>query len=446
MYTKRAELTAGLVVLAALAVFLWFLYVATGKGFFQEYATWHVRFAQGEAASEVGDDVVYLGVPVGRVSKVEQRSEVRSGERLTEEDRARLTAMGPGAPQQVREIYLLAELELPPSQRLPRGTKAKLSSNAVTGRPTLHLLPGFSVEDLTPEESRNDPIRAAHTPTLDDIVRKVDKFIDDLAGSTKDVGGVLSEAKAFVQELRAKVAEVDTKAMNDNVLAATESLRKALAVAERDIDAIASNLKAGTGDLKTLAASGAEAVEKIRRDLDEILASIKSASKTVDETVQRNAPKVDKFLDDADALAVELRALAKDLQGIGPDIRAFVQNLGGDMDGIMANLEDASRNILDATEDIRANPWKLTTKPDGTVIAFENLKAASIGLVRAMTRMERAGRDLNQLLARPDAKSPEVQATIRSALAAFKKATEDFEAAQRRFAELIEKAGPKANR
>src|SRR5688572_27973616 len=103
MYTKRAELTAGLVVLAGLAVFLWFLYVATGKGFFQEYAHWHVRFAQGESAPEAGDDVVYLGMSVGRVAKVEQRSEVRSGERLTEEDRARLTAMGPAAPQQVRE-------------------------------------------------------------------------------------------------------------------------------------------------------------------------------------------------------------------------------------------------------------------------------------------------------------------------------------------------------
>src|SRR5262245_62058443 len=135
MYTKRAELTAGLVVIVGIAVLLWFLYVATGKGFFQEYAYWHVRFAQGEAAPEEGDEVLYLGLPVGRVGSVEQRAEVRSGERLTDADRARLEAMGPGAPSQVREIYVLAVLELPPTQRLPRGTRVKLSQNAVTGRP-----------------------------------------------------------------------------------------------------------------------------------------------------------------------------------------------------------------------------------------------------------------------------------------------------------------------
>jgi hypothetical protein len=239
------------------------------------------------------------------------------------------------------------------------------------------------------------------------------------------------------------VAELDTKTFSDSAVAAAESLRRTLAVAERDIDAIATNLRVGTGDLRTLAAEGSAAVAKARADIDQILADVKSAARTLDETVQKNAPKVDKLLDDADALAMEMRALAKDLQGIGPEVRVFVQGLGGDMDGILANLEDASRNILDATEDIRANPWKLTTKPDGTVIAFENLKAASIGLVRAMTRMERSGRDLNQLLARPDPKSAEVEALIRSALASFQKAKEDFEAAQRRFAELIERSAPK---
>lgn len=444
MYTRRAELTAGLVVIAALAALLWFLYVATGKGFFKEYAYWHVRFAQGEVAPEEGDDVMYLGLHVGRVSKVEQRAEVRSGERLTEADRERLRAMGAAAPQQVREVYVLAELELPPGQRLPRGTTAKLSQNAVTGRPTLHLIPGILVEDLKPEETVRDPIRAVHTPTLDDIVAKVMKFVDELSGSTGEVGGVIDLAKQFLQDLRAKVAELDTKTFSDNAVAAAESLRRTLAVAERDIDAIATNLRTGTGDLRTLAAEGSEAVAKARRDIDEILASVKSAAKTLDETVQRNAPKVDRFLDDADALAVELRALAAELKGIGPEVRVFVSGLGGDLDGILANLEDASRNVLDATEDIRANPWKLTTKPDGTVIAFENLRAASVGYTRAMVRMERSGRELQQLLLLPEVqRTPEVQALIRSALAAFRKAAEDFQVAQRRLGELIEKSAPK---
>src|SRR5688572_28682954 len=118
MYTKRAELTAGLVVLASLAVFLWLLFMATGKGFFKEHAYWHVRFSQGDSAPEAGDDVMYLGLPIGRVSKVSQQSELRTGARLTEADQKRLAKEPPGTPQEVREIYVLAELELPPSQHL----------------------------------------------------------------------------------------------------------------------------------------------------------------------------------------------------------------------------------------------------------------------------------------------------------------------------------------
>src|SRR5262245_16267737 len=116
MYTRRAELTAGIVVLAGIAVFIWFLYMATGKGFFQKHAYWHVRFDQGDSAPGVGDDVMYLGLSVGRVSQVWQRSEVRSGAQLTDADRRRLAKEPAGTPEELREIYVLAELEVPPSQ------------------------------------------------------------------------------------------------------------------------------------------------------------------------------------------------------------------------------------------------------------------------------------------------------------------------------------------
>src|SRR5204863_7930192 len=113
----------------------------------------------------------------------------------------------PGAPTEVREIYLEAELELPPYQHLPKGTTAKLSQNAVTSRPTLALIPGISIEDLDPESTRAEPIRAVRAPTLDDIAAKVDAFVSELSGSTKDIGTVLDEAKGFLRDLRAKLAD-----------------------------------------------------------------------------------------------------------------------------------------------------------------------------------------------------------------------------------------------
>jgi ABC-type transporter Mla subunit MlaD len=446
MYTKRAELTAGLVVIAALAAFVWFLFMATGKGFFKEHAYWHVRFTQGDSAPESGDDVMYLGLPIGRVSKVSQRSELRTGEQLTDVDRKRLEKEPPGTPQEVREIYILAELELPPSQHLPRGTTARLLKSAVTSRPTLHLIPGISRSDLKPEETRKDPIRGVHGTTFEEIAEKINAFVAQISGSTTGVGDVISEAKTFLQELRAKLAEVDTKTMNDNVIAATESLKNTLAVAERDIDEIVANVTAASGDLKALAASGAETVKKAEADIAQILADVKSAAARVNEVVQEGAPKVERFLDTLDRASEEVRKLAADLQGIGPDVRALIGRSGGSLDSILSSLDDMARNLLDVSEDLRANPWKLTNKPDGSVIAFENLKAASLTYVRTMNAMERTARHLKEILATPGATTPELKLRLDGALAAFAKAQEEFLAAQRRFTELLEKAGPRASR
>ena len=446
MYSKRAELTSGLVILAAIAVFLWFLYVATGRGFFQTFAHWNVRFAQGDTAPESGDEVVYLGIVVGRVHRVWQQSEVRSGEKLTEDDKKKLASLPPGSPREVREVFVMAELELPSHQHLPRGTTARLVKSLVTGRPTLFLVPGSSGDDLTPEETRTDPIRGAQGGSLDEIVAKVDRLLEQVTLATKDVGTVVTEAKGFVQDLRAKIAELDVRSMNDNVVAATASLRKTLEAAEGQVDAIAKNVLKATDDLRGVAAGGAEVVAQTKKDLAELMTSLKSAATRLDQVVQENAPKVDRFIADVEPLGRELRALAQDLRGVGPEARRVIVSLGGDLDRIGENLEDASRNLLDATEDVRANPWKLTTKPDGSVIAFENLKAASLTYVRAMTRMERTAADLKALLARPDATTPEARALIQNALAAFAKAREDHDAAARRFADLLQQASPGASR
>lgn len=446
MYTKKAELTAGLVVLGGLAAFLWLLYVATGKGFFETYSLWHVRFAQGDSAPEVGDPVVYLGLTIGRVSRVEQAFEVRRGEQLTAADRAHLAALPAGSPPEVREVFVLAELELPREQRLPEGTVARLQKNLVTGTPTLMLVPGFSTRDLLPESTHAAPLPGSQGATIEDITGKIDLLIASATDATKDVSAVLAEAKGFLEELRGKLRALDTQTLNDNVVAASASLRTALATAEREIETIGGNLRAATTDLGRLAASGAAAVEQARADLAALMTSLKSAGARIDKVVEDAAPKVDRVLDEASALAQQLTRLARDLEGVGPEARAAVANVGGDLDRILAILEDASRNILDATEDIRAHPWKLANKPDDGVVAFENLRVASLTYVRAMSGMEQAATALRDLLARPDAAAPEVRAQVSAALAAFQRSREGYEAAAKRFAELLGAYTPRGPR
>jgi ABC-type transporter Mla subunit MlaD len=446
MYTKRAEFTAGFVVLGGIAVFLWFLFMATGKGFFKDYAYWNVRFDQGDAAPDVGDDVMYLGLVVGRVSKVSQASETRTGARLTDADRKRLAKEPPGTPEEVREIYVLAELELPPTQTFPRGTTARLSKSAVTNRPTLHLIPGISRIDLKPEDTRTNPIRGGHGATFEDIAENINSFIAQLSGSTSGVGDVIGEAKTFLQELRAKLADLDTKTLNANVLEASESLKRVIAVAERDIDTIVKNFTSSSGDFQRFAADAAEVAAKTKEDVAKILADVKDAAARVNQVVQEGAPKVERFLDTLDRTSGELNELIGELRGIGPDVRALIGRSGASVDSILSSLDDMARNLLDVSEDLRANPWKLTQKPDGREIAFENLKAASLAYVRAQGTMERSLRVLKEILASPSAATPETERRLKDALAAFTKAQEESAAALRRFADLLQQAGPRPGR
>jgi ABC-type transporter Mla subunit MlaD len=147
-----------------------------------------------------------------------------------------------------------------------------------------------------------------------------------------------------------------------------------------------------------------------------------------------------------DQAAEELRKLIADLQGVGPELRAVITRSGVSLDSILSSLDDMARNLLDVSEDLRANPWKLTNKPDGSVIAFENLKAASLTYVRTMKAMEKTARTLKEILANPNAGTPELKQRIADAFAAFTKAQEEFAAAQRRFTELLQHAGPRGGR
>ncbi|MFM8386777.1 MAG: MlaD family protein [Planctomycetia bacterium] len=446
MYSRRSELLAGLVVLGGIAALLALLLVATGRGFMEGFSRWQVRFAPGDAAPVVGDTVYYLGLEVGRVARVAQGSELRRGEQLTAADRERLARMPAGTPQEVREVYVLAELELGADQQLPRGTTARLKSNLVTGVPSLVLVPGISSEWMGAAETLARPILGTQGASLDDIASKVDQLVQHLIDATGQLGPTVDEAKALLQDVRRKVEALDTQAMSDEALAALGSLKRSLAVVERDMDAIATNVLRATDDLRSLAAAGKETVEEARADVGEALASLKSASARVDELVRSGAPKVDAFLDEVQGLGNGLKGLVADFRGLGPDARRVVQEAGGDLGTIFEVLEDAARNVLDATEDIRAHPWKLANKPDDDQVAYENLRVAALTYVRAMEQMEDAARLLREVLAAPGGDAEEVKARVAGTLAAFEATRRRYEEAEQGLGRLLEAYGPRAPR
>ena len=118
MYTPKAELKAGLVVLAALSVLGVFLYRASGSRLPWAHGdTLSLRFEQGFAAPSKGDAVRMNGLKIGVVESVTQKTELRGAPDkdgrtipLTERDRARLK-LRPGEPGVARELYVAGKLD-----------------------------------------------------------------------------------------------------------------------------------------------------------------------------------------------------------------------------------------------------------------------------------------------------------------------------------------------
>ena len=83
MYTKHAELKAGIVVILAMTVLLGLLWLAGGsESLFAKYREIHIRFEQGFAAPVKGDSVFMNGLKVGRILSSGQREETRTGAQL----------------------------------------------------------------------------------------------------------------------------------------------------------------------------------------------------------------------------------------------------------------------------------------------------------------------------------------------------------------------------
>lgn len=436
MYTKRAELKAGLVVLTAIFAILALLYFAGGaEPIWGDYRYVHLRFEPGYVAPKAGDEVKMLGVHVGRVTEVRQAEQVYEGDKLTPEVRARLGIREP-ALRSAREFYVLAIVKLPVKQVIPRGTTAMISTS-VTGTRTLALLPGFSLEDLTDSETRDQPIAAREAPGLTEITER----LDDIAAKVEalvDGGSLLiGDARGVVQVLRTKIEAVDTEGLTDDLKAGLASLRRTLEGLEQRVTGIADTVASAANNLDRMTASGADTVDQVKADMKELLTTLKGVAVRLDKIMADAQPRVQGILSDFQVTASNMKRLSAEFYGIGPDARALLRDLGSDAGELMKTLKDTARNFLDASEDLRANPWKLLNEPSADQIAFQNLRNATLNYERAMRELNEASGRLTKLLQSGQATTPQERAAVANALGEFQSRLRTVRSTEARFLQLL---------
>lgn len=448
MYTKHAELKAGVMVLTALTVFLAFLFYAGGaKSIWAKHRYVTMRFKPGPTAPVVGDSVLMNGFEIGRIESVAQAVELRSGKALTLEDRAALH-LADGQDAVAREIFVRAVARLDERQTIPVGTTAEISTT-LTGSRVLQMKLGLSTVDLSDDDTTRSPIPVVAAGDFADLQRsvqaltdKIGTLVDKGSGVVEKVGTAIDDVRGLLASIKAKIDVIDAKGIQDNVLAASASLRDTLASVQRRVDEIADKLSSAAGNVDALASRGKEVVDRTGVQVAALLDDLKKLVADLDAVVGDVRPKVNAILDNVTAASASVAKLGKDLEDLGPKLSAIVGSTGTGLEKVIARLAEVGHNLSDVSEDLRANPWKLLNKPEEKEIAFENLRNAASNFVRASGAVQQTIADLKSLESRTDLGTDAQKRMLQAAFVRLQTDLAKYTDAETRFTGLLRSSGP----
>ena len=288
MKLERDDTKVGLLVLAALAIFLGLLFHRMIRATLRREVAYHVRI-ESVASLPVGTEVQLLGLRVGQVKTIEMR---RDGVRY----------------------HFLVTLGLRPDIVLWRGTRAVVSSQ-LFGSSYLDLqLPEFQerTEELQPGGTMEGWMGASVgdlVTDLDVLVKNLDQGVNELRTElqTRGLGALLDHPN-----LRKTLVELDSTLGAFRV--AAQEAGKALGHGDRTLQAV-----------------------------DRNLASLEKSLDALGTLLTRRGPELDTAIRDLSATLTEMKALAGSLnhlvQRAGPEAEATLRTLHRDLAALEELLE-----------------------------------------------------------------------------------------------------------
>jgi phospholipid/cholesterol/gamma-HCH transport system substrate-binding protein len=298
MAPYRRNVLVGGVVLGALFILGWML-IQFGGSIVSPFApeTFTVRFVTERADGiSTGSAVLYRGVTVGRVERVERASD------------------------QLR-VYIVAQLDKEPP--LPANIKAIIRSTGLVGSGSSIVLELTELQPAgTLQADQSIPARFVGLDILPaeyaDLARELSGAVRELRESKllDNVNRQVERAGKLIESIQ---GVIDDPKVRDDLRAALANLRSTTEKADR----IASNFERLSGDMQTLSTTTSDAVVSLSKQMG---GRLEQVSKVLDQ-FQAIAEKVNKGQGTAGAFvndprlyqslvetAIELNATAKDLR------------------------------------------------------------------------------------------------------------------------------------
>jgi phospholipid/cholesterol/gamma-HCH transport system substrate-binding protein len=345
----------GLFVLIALALFVVGVIIfGAGKLFEPRFQT-ETSVSESVQGLDIGADVKYQGVSVGRVNYIRLGSSMRKGpeDTATRVALSRLIIIGmelyPKRVPRLPDQSLQEQLEL----AVQYGMHVRMASSGITGPTYLELVV------MEPSQYKAPPLpyvpQYFYIPSTPSFVTQmktgIEQLVDEL--TRMRLADTVNSANALLADLRKAVEDIQIKAISERLASALDEARASATrvkdiLSSPEIGATLKNLEATTGQAKQVVAS--PEIRKFLADLPAISADLKSTIQRVNRIAEN--PAIDKTLAGAANVGpavVDLRRALRDLSGILASNRAEIETM-------IANLRRASVNAAELTDEAKRNP------------------------------------------------------------------------------------------
>lgn len=322
MSTKPSTTLIGLFTLAALLIGGAALVTLGAGKFFEKTNLVMLYFDKSVYGLQVGSDVRFGGVRIGRVSSIsviidadENRKIIPVVISLTERDLERIRQGGSG------DIDFSSEQGV--KTAVNKGLRAGMRQQSlVTGQLYIEL-------DIMPETEGfvfrgREP---ADYPVVPTVPTEMDELISDISDGIKkivdlDFEGLLSELQDILVNTNKQITEIDLKAINDNIVTITEDIR-ALTGDEKLKTSLA-NLDATLIELRSLSEKANESFDPLIEEITGIATETRDSLAKVEEAIGKLGVSTDArspLLLDIRTLLQEAERTSRTLQELSNDLK-----------------------------------------------------------------------------------------------------------------------------
>ena len=402
---KYSELTAGIFVLAAVAVILGIVLWLGASNLFKsvsQRAFFYVNATDGDPGLKEGGAITYGGSEIGRIA--EKRRDAAAG-----------------------KTYYVGDITQG-DVKVYADANSRVVTGLVGDSSLAILWPGSGARGLADQKN---PVR---------IIGGLDQAMGDIASAAGRLRRVMDQE---LDSTRKDAVMAKVKDILDQIKAATTALADEMnAVAEKsimakahrsfdDVNAVTASLKGETDvkNDKAMLAKLSHSVDEVNGILDDARPKLERTMTAVAETAERISAYTKK--DVAEILATlrevntQVLKISKDFAEVSGQTRQVVVMNRENIDDIIGNMALVSADLKATAKEVRRNPWRLLYQPDNKELRSQNIYDAARNFSSGAEQMDQAVARLSSLAkAHPEgikADDPEVQKVRKDLQETFEK-------------------------